>query len=61
MVEECSVTEKKHPDEERYQKRVECLVMSRVVGFITPQKFWNVGKKREWVDRLPYKVPEKLE
>lgn len=37
-------------------KRQECTVYSRVVGWITPTKCWNKGKKSEWNDRKTYEV-----
>ena len=37
--------------------RVECLVYSGVVGFLTPVKFWNAGKKSEWEDRVTFALP----
>lgn len=36
------------------QKRTECEVYSRVVGFLTPVSQWNKGKKEEWKDRKTY-------
>jgi hypothetical protein len=35
-------------------KRQECTVYSRVVGWITPTKNWNPGKKSEFGDRQTY-------
>jgi len=37
--------------------RIPCLVMSRVVGYISPVNFWNTGKKQEWDERKVYHVP----
>ena len=37
-------------------KRQECIVYSRVVGWLTPVKNFNPGKASEYVDRLTYKV-----
>ncbi|MFA5155069.1 MAG: anaerobic ribonucleoside-triphosphate reductase [Patescibacteria group bacterium] len=34
--------------------RQECLVYSRVVGWLTPTKNWNLGKQSEYVDRKTY-------
>lgn len=38
------------------KERQECLVYSRVVGWITPCKNWNPGKKSEWNDRVTYDI-----
>jgi len=27
---------------------------SRIVGYISPLKEWNAGKKEEWKDRVEY-------
>jgi|GEM_PF-1684898 len=35
-------------------QRQECMVYSRVVGWITPVKNWNKGKKSEYADRKTY-------
>lgn len=39
-------------------ERQECIVYSRVVGWITPTNNWNPGKKAEWKDRKTYKNGE---
>lgn len=39
--------------------RQKCTVYSRVVGWITPIKNWNPGKKAEFDDRKEYDVCEK--
>lgn len=31
-----------------------CLVISRVVGYLTDVEDWNVGKKEEFADRKTY-------
>jgi anaerobic ribonucleoside-triphosphate reductase len=36
------------------QKRQECLVFSRVVGWMTPIKNFNPGKLSEYKDRKAY-------
>jgi anaerobic ribonucleoside-triphosphate reductase len=41
-------------------QRQECIVYSRVVGWLTPVKNWNKGKKAEFVDRKTFVVDEKL-
>jgi anaerobic ribonucleoside-triphosphate reductase len=40
-------------------KRQECIVYSRVVGWLTPVKNWNKGKKAEFTDRKTFVVDEK--
>jgi anaerobic ribonucleoside-triphosphate reductase len=40
-------------------KRQECIVYSRVVGWLTPVKNWNKGKKAEFADRKTFSVDEK--
>lgn len=34
----------------------ECLVYSRIVGYLRPTAYWNTGKKQEFVERGLYKV-----
>jgi ribonucleoside-triphosphate reductase len=34
--------------------RQECIVYSRVVGWMTPVRNWNKGKKAEFNDRQEY-------
>ena len=48
---------KKHPDQEAYGMRIECQVMSRVVGYVTSVRDWNKGKKQEFAERQVYGVP----
>lgn len=36
------------------QKRTQCEVYSRVVGWIVPVQQWNEGKKSEFIDRKTY-------
>ena len=38
--------------------RVPCEVYSRIVGYVRPLRNWNVGKKQEFAERQPYKLPE---
>ena len=33
------------------EKRTECEVYSRVVGYMRPVKQWNLGKQQEFRDR----------
>lgn len=40
-------------------QRQECIVYSRVVGWLTPVRNFNPGKTSEYGDRLTYKVEEK--
>ncbi|MBD3247780.1 hypothetical protein GF382_00635 [Candidatus Falkowbacteria bacterium] len=39
-------------------KRQECIVYSRVVGWITPTRNWNKGKRSEFTDRRTFVVDE---
>ena len=39
-------------------KRIECLVFSRIVGYYQPVRQWNKGKQKEWKDRVNYTVPK---
>lgn len=34
----------------------ECLVFSRVVGYLTPVQHWNKGKKEEFTMRSTYTI-----
>lgn len=38
--------------------RQECIVYSRVVGWITPVQNFNPGKKSEYSDRLTYQTED---
>ena len=40
-------------------KRQECAVYTRVVGWITPVRNWNKGKRAEYCDRKTYSVDNK--
>lgn len=42
-------------------KKVECIVMSRVVGYLSPVKFWHAGKKAEFNDRKTYSFRKAVE
>jgi len=33
-----------------------CEVYSRVVGYMRPVMQWNLGKKEEWENRVPFKL-----
>ncbi len=40
-------------------QRQECIVYSRVVGWLTPVRNFNPGKSSEFLDRCTYEVEEK--
>ena len=40
------------------EKRIPCEVYSRIVGYVRPVQQWNVGKKQEWKERIPYEQPD---
>lgn len=42
-------------------KKVECIVMSRVVGYLSPVKFWHAGKRAEFNDRKTYNFKKAVE
>jgi anaerobic ribonucleoside-triphosphate reductase len=42
---------KKHQD-----KRVKCLVYTRVMGYHRPVESFNIGKKQEHKERKPFKL-----
>ncbi len=37
-------------------QRQECIIYSRVVGWLTPTKNWNPGKASEFTDRQTYQT-----
>ena len=37
-------------------KRTECIIYSRVVGWLTPVKNYNPGKVSEYKDRKVFKI-----
>jgi anaerobic ribonucleoside-triphosphate reductase len=39
-------------------QRQECIVYSRVVGWMTPVQNWNKGKKAEWEMRKTFELNE---
>jgi len=41
------------------EKRTECEVYSRVVGYMRPVKQWNLGKQQEFSDRKLFDMKEK--
>jgi ribonucleoside-triphosphate reductase len=38
--------------------RTECIVYSRVVGWLTPVKNYNPGKVAEYLDRKMFRIKE---
>ncbi len=46
-------------DKELENKRTECEVYSRVVGYMRPVKQWNLGKQQEFRDRKLFDMKEK--
>ncbi len=41
-------------------RRIACEVYSRVCGYFRPVKNWNIGKRREFDERLTYSVDVSL-
>jgi len=39
-------------------ERQECIVYSRVVGWLTPTKNWNLGKQSEYAQRQTYEIKD---
>ncbi|NCD01023.1 hypothetical protein EOL94_02950 [bacterium] len=39
-------------------ERQECIIYSRVVGWLTPTKNWNKGKSSEYKDRKTFKIKQ---
>lgn len=39
-------------------QRQECIIITRCVGWMTPVKSWNNGKRAEFADRRTYEVKE---
>ncbi len=37
--------------------RVPCEVYSRVVGYLRPVQAWNEGKRQEYSERTPFRMP----
>ena len=40
-------------------KRQECIVYSRVVGWLTPVRNWNKGKQSEFCERKTFDINER--
>ena len=45
-------------DKDIEEKRTECEVYSRVVGYMRPVKQWNLGKQQEFEDRKVFDMKE---
>lgn len=43
------------------ERKIPCLVMSRVVGYISPVNFWHKGKQQEWKERKTYNIRKAIE
>jgi anaerobic ribonucleoside-triphosphate reductase len=41
-------------------KRTECEVYSRVVGYLRPVSQWNRGKQQEYLDRKTFKIKKEF-
>ncbi len=39
-------------------KKVPCEVYSRIVGYFRPIQNWNIGKKKEFEQRVEYDLEE---
>lgn len=39
-------------------ERQKCEVWSRVMGYHRPVSSYNIGKKQEYSERMPFKLPE---
>ena len=37
-------------------KKVQCEVYSRIVGYFRPIENWNIGKKKEFEQRVEYDI-----
>jgi anaerobic ribonucleoside-triphosphate reductase len=37
--------------------KVPCEVYSRVVGYLRPVEAWNEGKRQEYSERTPFRMP----
>ena len=40
-------------------QRQECIIYSRVVGWLTPIRNWNYGKQAEFEERKAFKIKER--
>ena len=45
------------PDTAETEVKVPCEVYSRVVGYLRPVQAWNEGKRQEYSERTPFKMP----
>jgi len=52
-------TNKRTPDSAYadVELKVPCEVYSRVVGYLRPVQAWNEGKRQEFSERKPFKMP----
>ena len=41
-------------------RKVPCLVMSRIVGYMTPTSGWNDGKLQEFKERKMFTIPDEV-
>ena len=41
--------------------KVPCEVYSRVVGYLRPVQAWNEGKRQEFSERKPFRMPAPAE
>lgn len=44
--------------EKKKKRRIPCTVWSRVVGYLRPVRYWNIAKRQEFQDRVPYSLGE---
>jgi anaerobic ribonucleoside-triphosphate reductase len=51
----------KDTTEKKEKRKIPCLVFSRVVGYLRPVQYWNIAKRQEFQDRVPYSLGEKDE
>jgi len=50
--------QKKDVEKQAAQKKVECEVYSRIVGYLRPVQNWNNGKAQEFSDRKVFTVKD---
>ena len=46
------------PRDTQGELRIPCEVYSRVVGYLRLVQAWNIGKRQEFEDRVPFDVKE---
>jgi anaerobic ribonucleoside-triphosphate reductase len=54
-------THQKTEEMKGVEVKVPCEVYSRIVGYLRPVQNWHDGKKREFEERVTYRVPEESE